>query len=967
MRPCVTALGSARFLALAIALSVVASVPAQPKRPTPEVDLRSVKNLARFVDKLEGGEEEDSSQDPRARKEKAGVDYLKGLLYYVRQRAYPNDTVDWDAWRRGADHRDKMPVGSIGPRKDGRTLAPTGTWSYVGPKNLQVPYRTYYGIAPLSGRINAAAFHPTNSQTIYVAGASGGVHKTTDGGTTWTPLTDSAWPLLHVSSLAIPASAPNTIYAGTGDFDGFLGYSNGLMRSTDGGTNWTKISDSQFDGFAVSDMIVDPETPATIVCSLSRGSSWWGKMLRTTNGGGSWTDVTPLEGWGIFSSLDYAAKDGLNNRLFYATDSYHGRVLVSVNRGATWVNSGYVGVAGNGSGLTRVAGSKRDPLTAYIVDSTIGNPGKIQKTDNGGATWTDTTNDFPHGNAGLGAAYNWSQAFYDIFIETSVANSQDVVYVGLIDVAVSTNGGTNWNSIGGPAYEGTAIIHNDQHTLAVNPSNANESLVGMDGGAYRLVYNPGAGTFTWTPLNAGLYTTQFYRAAFHPTNPDKMLGGTQDNATPVSTGDLANWLNRGGGDGGWAAINPSNPLIQYCTAQGLATFYTSNEWSTSAYIGPPLSHGTDRAAFIAPIVLDPNNPNHLYAGANYLWRFDSSTLSWTPRIGGVEVATGSDVMNCLAVAPGDSNRIYAGTAQDKVHMTTDGGASWVAIDGGSPALPDRTITFLNVNPINKSDLLVLLSGTGSGHVYRCTNTTAATPVWSDRSGSGATGLPDVPANSLARDPDDPQNTWYVGTDLGVFMTTNAGSTWTNVTAPLGLPNVQVNEVAVSAGHLFAATWGRGIWRIALASTRTVSGNVTLQNFGGTVAGTAIKVEIRNPGSNVPLESYDTTLGAGGAYSVTTSLNGTYDVTIKGSHWLRAKSTNVSVTGSGATVSLSLINGDVNGDNTVNIADFLQLRAAFGSSTGGPGWNPNADLNGSGSVNVADFVILRGAFGQSGAS
>ncbi|MCW5941499.1 MAG: hypothetical protein KIS66_04665 [Fimbriimonadaceae bacterium] len=965
MRPRSLAPLSARILALVLIVGAASGLSAQNSRPNPEPVFRSVKSLTAHIDKLEGGEEEDAAVDPRERKEKPGVDYLKSLLYYLRQRAYPNDTVDWDAWRRGADHRDKMPVGQIGLRGDRRTLAPTGTWSYVGPKNLQVPYRTYYGIAPLSGRINAAAYHPTNSQIVYVAGASGGVHKTTDGGATWTPLTDTAWPLLHVSCLAIPASAPNTIYAGTGDFDGMVGYTNGLMRSTDGGANWTKISDSLFDGFAVSDIIVDPESPSTIVCSLSRGSSWWGKLVRTTNGGGNWSDVTPLEGWGLFASLDYAAKDGLNNRLYYATDSYRGRVLLSTNRGATWVNSGYVGT-GSGSALTRVAGSKRDPLTAYVVDSSISSPGKVQKTTNGGLTWGDSTNDFPHGNAGMGATYNWSQSFYDVFIETSVANNQDVVYVGLIDVAVSINGGANWNSIGGPTYTGDAVIHNDQHSLTVNPSNANESLVGMDGGAYRLVYNPGGGTFTWTPLNAGLYTTQFYRAAFHPTNPDKMLGGTQDNATPVSTGDLANWLNRGGGDGGWCAINPANPAIQYCTAQGLATFLTTNEWSTSAYIGPPLSHGTDRAAFIAPIVLDPNNPNLLYAGANYLWRFDSSTLSWTPRVGGIEVATGSDVINCLAVAPGDSDRIYAGTANGVLQMTANGGTSWTPIDGGSPALPDRTITFLNVNPTNKSDLLVLLSGTGSGHVFRCANTLAATPVWSDRSGSGATGLPDVPANSLARDPADPQNTWYVGTDLGVFMTTNAGSTWTNVTAPLGLPNVQVNEVGVSAGYLFAATWGRGIWRVQLATTRTVSGNVTLQNFAGTVAGTPVRVEIRSPGSTVPLETYDTTLASGGAYGVVTSLNGTYDVTIKSSHWLRAKSANVSVSGSGATVSLSLVNGDVNGDNTVNIADFLQLRAAFGSSTGGAGWNPNADLNGSGSVNVADFVILRGSFGQSGA-
>src|SRR5262249_4373515 len=138
--------------------------------------------------------------------------------------------IDWTAYDRAAARRGQMPPASLGPlNRHGRLLS-SPAWKFIGPNNLRVPYQIFYGIGPLSGRVNAAAFAPGNPGTYYVGAASGGVWKTTDRGVTWTPLSND-WPFLHVSSIAIDPTDSNIVYVGTGDFDGDTGHSFGIMKS----------------------------------------------------------------------------------------------------------------------------------------------------------------------------------------------------------------------------------------------------------------------------------------------------------------------------------------------------------------------------------------------------------------------------------------------------------------------------------------------------------------------------------------------------------------------------------------------------------------------------------------------------------------------------------------------------------------------------------------------------------------
>lgn len=745
----------------------------------------------------------------RKRYEKAGTGYLEAYLFYLRQRAYPNDTVDWSAYRRAVQQRERMPAARWG---GGQVAGLGASWTFMGPQNLPVPYRIYYGEGTTSGRVNGLAYDHSNPGTYYLAAAGGGLWKTTNFGVNWTPLSDG-WEHLQVTDVAVHPTNSSILYVGTGDFNGWGGLGFGLMKSTDGGTTWTNLGKAQFGNFAVSSILIDPEDPNIITVATGRPPDWWGQVWRSTNGGTSWTAViTTVAAW---SDLAYSAKTAGGVRYYYAVGHYNGgQFWRSSDRGATWTKLAPPLSNNNwwDHESLEVATSPTNPNIVYLI---VGFDQIVLKStsrgDNG--TWSNITGTLPGG-------YNWSQNSYDVHLTTSTRGAGiDVLYGGLITLAQSPSGDASWQDIG-ITYSNGALTHNDQHSMAINPSNANESLVGNDGGVYRLTYDPASNAWSFdTSLNRRLGITQFYRIDAHPTNANRMIGGTQDNATPVSNGDLANWLNRGGGDGGFCAINPQNPNIQYATSQFLGIYQTTDGWASGNWWGNNVitpNTGSDRKAFIAPIALDPSNPHLLYAGTNYLWRYNDNTDTWTARLGGQELSATGAVMY-IAVAPSDGNRIYTGASDGEVWMTTNGGSTWTKINTGSPGLPNRTITSIAVDPTNPSRVFVGVSGTGTGHIFRCNNTLAGTRVWTNISGSGATGLPDISLNSIALDIDDPTNTYYVATDVGVFYTTDGGANWSNATQPLGLPNVQVNDLKIVAGtrKLYAGTYGRGIWRIDL--------------------------------------------------------------------------------------------------------------------------------------------------------
>ncbi len=733
---------------------------------------------------------------PYRHKLEEGPEYLEALWDYLYIRAYPNDSVDWEAYLRAAQQRDQMAEAFLpasGPR-----------WEFVGPRGATPPYRTYFGVDRVAGRVNAVAYDPINEGVYYAGAPQGGLWKTTDGGQTWQPLGDG-WEFLQVSSIAIHPTNPNIIYVGTGDFQGWMRpFSIGVLRSTDGGQTWTVLGRQQFGNRCVSKILIDPENPNLITVCTGWGpyQSVNGNIWRSTDGGNTWTQATTVSS--IWSDMAMSARDPSTGvRYYYAVGHGNpGRLLRSTNRGQTWTTLTPPFGSGNKNSL-RVATSPTNPNRVYLLS---GSDSQVWVSDDAGNTWTALN---PSVDGGF------YQAWYDAtMIVSRNPAGDDVLYLGLVDLVQRLPNGT-WRSIG-QGFTNSAIIHVDVHGSAVNPRNPNELLFGSDGGVYRLTYNPSTNAVSIVGLNSTLGITQFYAGAFHPTDPARMLGGAQDNASPMANGNLNNWRCVGGGDGGFSAINPNNPNIQYTTSQYLGVSRTTNSWSSANNISPNI--GSDRVAFIAPISIHPGQPNLLLAGTNYLWIWNESTRTWSPRVGGVSLTNGR--LRTVAGAPSDPSVIYTGGDDGQVWMTMNGGATWRQINIGNPSLPNRSISEIVVHPTNPFKVYVVVGGTGMPHVYRCDNTLANPVVWVNISGSGLNSLPDVHANTIALSPNAPDTEIYVGTDIGVFYTLDGGATWRNGTAPFGLPNVQVNTLRFmpSTGYLMAATYGRGIWRIRLPLT-----------------------------------------------------------------------------------------------------------------------------------------------------
>ena len=867
-----------------------APVPAQYADPAAFGDvLHSVSRLKAFLNvrraqeaaykkAVEEAKKAGKTPPPKPARRGHKTDWYEARLHRIEMRAAPDDGIDPEDYARAQEHREDMPAARIllrgqdrdrgtgpgsgdaqltaaspqpqppvgvNPRPPAQiTPPPSARWEFIGPRNLPVPYTIYYGPSgsATSGRVNGLAFAPNDPNTLYLAAAGGGIWKTTNGGTNWTPLGD-AFPFLQTTSVAVHPTNPDTVYVGLGDHHGQddVGYSRGIMRSTDGGASWTNVGRTQMSGQPVSAIVIDPENPSIVTAStghgtgttylwrsVDAGTTWARAKIGTADAAGTWNDLEA----GVMN-----ANTGV--RLYWAARQGVG-VYVSSDRGATW-SQVTVPSTNLGSGF-ELAASAVDPNIVYYINSGDQRVFKgIRNPTTGAVTWADITGgSFPNGNND----YNWSQAWYDFHLNCAAQSVggvvRDVLYAGLITIVATKDDGATWTDIG-VTYTSSARTHNDQHCIAFYPGDPNRMAIGNDGGVYGMTYNPTGGTWTigGATWSRTLGITQFYYTDFHPTDPNRMLGGTQDNATPAARGDLFNWLNVGGGDGGGSVINPLNPLIQYATSQGYGGPYrSSNGWSNGNSYSiidpgnfPAVSALWDQEPkpFIGIMSIDPNYPNYLYLGGRWLWRWDNVNGQWAGRLGNTQMTTGT--IRAITVAPTDSRVIYVGGSDGNLMMTTNGGATWSRIDVAP--VPDRVITDISVHPANPFDILFTLGGAGgsAGNVFRCQNTLGAPRVFQNRSGSGATAVPSIHHSSVTRDFTDPDGTFYVGTDVGVFMTDDGGLTWENATQPLGLPNVEVSTVRAmpKTGYLMASTYGRGVWRIPLVDnipTRTPDIRVT---------------------------------------------------------------------------------------------------------------------------------------------
>jgi hypothetical protein len=653
--------------------------------------------------------------------------------------------------------------------------APDGpiSWTFLGPRPITNEY--WSGNAPASGRVISIAPHPTNGQIVYAAAASGGLWKSTTGGTSWAPLTDEL-SILNSGAVALDPANPETVYLGTGEYQTSSG-GDGIFRSVDGGANWERIATTSQVGSNISKIVVVPGNPTVIHVSGSGG------YTRSIDGGQTWQ--TRLTG-----SCSDLVVNPADSQLVFVGRRDDG-VYRSLNGGDTLTRlSG--GLPSTGARRVVLAIAASSPQTVYvaITNSSSGLLG-LWKTIDGGDVWTQMTNtpNFPS-----------PQASYDCALGVDPTNP-DVVYGGgvfpsyaVAGVIRSVNGGQSWTDI---SVTPSGQVHPDQHAIAFGPGGV--LWIGNDGGVWKTA-TPGS---NWVNCNTGIVATQNYQIALHPTNANVVIGGTQDNGT-IQRASADPWPQILSGDGGFAAYDFVTTSRRYITYVYLAVYRQYN--GQTAEISGPWSG--DSRNFIAPLVMDPNNQRTLLGGTDRVWRTMSAdtTPNWTPI--STNVVGGGGRLNAIAVARGASNTIYTGSTTGRVYVTTDASV-W---NNRSTGLPTGQISDVEISLTNPGVAYVSYHSTSGGRVWRTDNFGV---TWTNVSTGLTTG---VGAKALAVDWRFDPPGMFVGSGAGVWWSYDGGLVWTKDGSDL--PNVNIGDLAISAtaGTITAGTYGRGAWRAMLPTS-----------------------------------------------------------------------------------------------------------------------------------------------------
>jgi photosystem II stability/assembly factor-like uncharacterized protein len=747
---------------------------------------------------LSPAQDPDAAPQSGAPKNFEGGDFVRQRMdWEYKQRAYPHKRIPMGARLRALkEYEAKLAREAAARTQAGNAGLSNPAWIMIGPEPEN---NVFWG--PNSGRVAAIAIDPTNTNTVFAAAAQGGVWKTTDAGTTWTPLTDQQASLASGSIVIDPNNHLN-IYVGTGEDNnsGDSYYGAGVLKSTDGGNTWTQLCGlGQFCGGAygggrIGGLAIQPSNSQVILAAMGCCGITDAGIYRTTDGGNTWTQVLDVNGQNAYNVIF----DPTNTANAYADIDGNG-VYKSTNGGVSWtaINSGLPT-----SGIGRIA-LAMDPnnssiLYAGIADNNTNSLYGLYKTTNGGSTWTQITN---------APNYCGGQCWYDNTIAVQPGNSS-VIFVGGdggTPLARSLDGGTSWTT-----YQN---IHPDLHALQFTP-NGSTLFIGNDGGMYSSSA-PAASTLTFNNLNSGLATLQFYSgASINPNNANMGFGGTQDNLTNEYNDSLG-WQDVDCGDGGQTAIDFTNTNNVYVNCVGMTLDKSTNGGAsfTSSLTGINTS---DPVNWVPPLVMDPNSAQRLYFGTNHVYQTTNGASLWTSISPDLTTGNGNQLV-ALAVAPTDSNTVYAGSTDVRLHVTRNAlsgsSATWTDISN-STSLPNRSITSIAVDPHNASTAYVTFSGFSGygdnlGHVVMTTN---AGSTWTDISSD----LPNIPVNGIVVDPIS-SGYIYVGTDFGAFYTSNTGGSWS--TLGTGLPRVAVYGLSYqSASHiLWAVTHGRSVWSLDTSS------------------------------------------------------------------------------------------------------------------------------------------------------
>jgi photosystem II stability/assembly factor-like uncharacterized protein len=726
-----------------------------------------------------------------------------------------------------------------------------GTWQPLGPGNI-------------GGRTRAFVIRPDRPAVMWAGGVSGGIWKSTDRGASWRPVGDEL-ANLAINVLQLDPSDPTVLYAGTGE-----GYfreavrgtalplrGGGIFRSDDGGESWRRLPGTERGRFYyVNDLVVSRHDPERIYAATRQG------IFRTDNGGESWRQV-----------LNPKVKGGCLD-LVERTDKRHNDYLLAgcgtLAPGAVWRNIAaetgrawekVLTEAGMGRTSLAVAPSRQNTIYALAASNVPGPSGRyeqalhaVYRSDRGGAagSWRATVRNTdpdkvstlllsnPITASLVECQFDSANDFFGMGWYTNVIavdpGDPDRVWAGGVDIFRSDDGGRDWRPASywwaDPAEPNYA--HADQHGLVFDPRHPATLYLLGDGGIYRTTNAraalatradalcvPGSNQLSWESLNNGYGVTQFYHGAPFP-GADSYMGGTQDNGTirgRVGAGRNG-WFWILGGDGGYSAVHPTDPQILYASVQGGrvhvsrdngATFELATNGLFDLGGGGDFKARPDNYLFITPFIMDPNEPLRLWIGGRRLFRTENGAGFWSPA--SAELAAEGKV-SALAVAPGDSDRVLAGTTfgdivRSDIATLADGDTAW---EGSRPR--SGWVSWLAFDPEDPNVAYATYARFGGNHVWKSADGGA---TWRPLDGSGPGRLPNIPVHSLVVDPRDSRRL-YLGTDLGVFVSLEGGKSWAVENTGFAAAVTESLALATDAGgtpYLFAFTHGRGAWRVPL--------------------------------------------------------------------------------------------------------------------------------------------------------
>jgi len=713
------------------------------------------------------------------------------------------------------------------------TQSSSTIWQSIGPAPItggQTPTSNPTR-EPVTGRIASIAIDATDN-AVYIGAAQGGVWRSTNKGASWTPLSDDL-ASLAIGSIAIDPQVHTTLYIGTGE--GNLGcdsYSGiGIYKSTDSGQHWNgPFGSSEFNGVSVTSLVVDRTDSDRIIAGSVYGVAGTSciyplntptiGIYKSDDGGQTWSLVQSGGVSRIVQDPNVATR-------FWAAMSYYNGVGLyrSDDSGSNWTRA-----SGPGTDLPITAGVRAwitaadnggGTTTLYYATATLS--GTLYKSTDGGSNWSSV-------NAASG--FCSGQCFYDMPVYAEPGNP-NTVYTGGAGTSDEIPSSFMRSADGGDNFEdhmrsvdNSSALHADIHDITTWPGTPSEVWVVNDGGVW---YSSDKGDH-WSNANSNLSITQFSACDLHPSDASIAYGGTQDNGTNSWLGNIS-WTHSDDGDGGFSLIDQYDPrnvthtffnqtgnMIGTAVAQSGA-MSTPDEY---VFVGAYLLQNNgidvnDDVLFYAPMHLDRGVSNTLYFGTDKLYK--ASDFFNTAMAAGLTTPVFSALNNGVAIVPDDgaisaietianlateASTIFTGSSNGHVYRSTDSGASFQEVDA-LPSVIDLFISDILVDPNNTQIVYQSRAGfTGSTPAHNLRKSTDGGSTWHDAS----TGLPDIPVNAIAFDPNSTATLW-AGTDIGMYRSTDNGATWSAYAN--GMPNVAIFDIKsnTTTNTLLACTHGRG--------------------------------------------------------------------------------------------------------------------------------------------------------------